>query len=127
MPGVRTAMARPVWWPAWHNTPATSVACPSEAPNHQDKWVEGKAGAEAKVARKKYWYSQHWRPRQKPDFIAAKADKQLAARFYQLKTGYRPAGQYLAWTKNRPTASDGGANARPRGESTCSRTAHWRA
>ena len=30
--------------------------------------------------------------------------KRLASRFYQVKTGHCLAGQYLQWTKNRPTA-----------------------
>jgi Zn finger protein HypA/HybF involved in hydrogenase expression len=30
--------------------------------------------------------------------------RQWAARFYQLKTGHCLTGQYLHWTKNRPSA-----------------------
>jgi len=43
-------------------------------------------------------------PRQKPDSGPANANKRLAASFYQLKTGHCLTGQYLAWTKKRPTA-----------------------
>jgi len=31
------------------------------------------------------------------------ASKRIASRFYQLKTGHCLTGQYLNWTKNRPT------------------------
>ena len=35
----------------------------------------------------------------------ARANKRLAARFYQLKTGHCLTGQYLAWTTRHPDAS----------------------
>ena len=39
---------------------------------------------------------------QRPDAVAG-STKRLASRFYQLKTGHCPTGQYLNWTKSRPT------------------------
>ena len=41
---------------------------------------------------------------QKPDGTVAGSAKRLAARFYQLKTGHARTGEYLHWTKARPTA-----------------------
>ena len=43
--------------------------------------------------------------KQKPDPTVAKANKCLASRFYQLKTGHCLTGQYLAWTTRRPDAT----------------------
>jgi len=40
---------------------------------------------------------------QKPDGALANSSKRIASRFYQLKTGHCLTGQYLNWTKNRPT------------------------
>ena len=40
---------------------------------------------------------------QRPDGAVAGSTKRLAARFYQLKTGHCLTGQYLNWTKNRPS------------------------
>ena len=42
--------------------------------------------------------------RQKLDGTVAGSSKRLASRVYQLKTGHCLTGQYLHWTKNRPTA-----------------------
>jgi hypothetical protein len=42
--------------------------------------------------------------RQRPDQTVAGSTKRLASRFYQLKTGHYLSGQYLNWTKKRPTA-----------------------
>jgi len=39
----------------------------------------------------------------KPDGTVANSTKRLAARFYQLTTGHCLTGQYLNWTKKRPT------------------------
>ena len=39
----------------------------------------------------------------RPDGTVARSTKRLALRFYQLKTGHCLTGQYLNWTKNRPT------------------------
>jgi len=41
---------------------------------------------------------------QRPDKTVAGSSKRHASRFYQLKTGHCLAGQYLNWTKSRPTA-----------------------
>ena len=41
---------------------------------------------------------------QKPDGVVAGSPKRFASRFYQVKTGHCLSGQYLQWTKNRPTA-----------------------
>jgi hypothetical protein len=35
--------------------------------------------------------------------MVAGSTKRLASRFYQLKTGHYLSGQYLSWTKKRPT------------------------
>jgi len=40
---------------------------------------------------------------QKPDGTVAGSTKRLPSRFYQLKTGHCLSGQYLNWTKRRPT------------------------
>jgi len=40
---------------------------------------------------------------QKPDGMVAGSTKRLASRFYQLKTGHCRIGQYLHWSKSRPT------------------------
>jgi len=41
---------------------------------------------------------------QRPDSSVAGSTKKLASRFYQIKTGHCLTGQYLNWTKNRPTS-----------------------
>ena len=40
---------------------------------------------------------------QRPDGTVAGSAKRLASRFYQLKTGHCLTGEYLHWTKSRPT------------------------
>jgi len=40
---------------------------------------------------------------QKPGGAVANSSKRIASRFYQVKTGHCLTGQYLNWTKNRPT------------------------
>ena len=40
---------------------------------------------------------------QRPDSTVAGSAKKLASRFYQLKMGHSLTGQYLHWTKSRPT------------------------
>ena len=51
--------------------------------------------------------NRKYRPREKlkPDPTVAKANKRLASRFYQMKTGHCLTGQYLAWTTRRPDAT----------------------
>jgi len=41
---------------------------------------------------------------QRPDGTVAGSTKRLATRFYQLKTGHARTGEYLHWTRARPTA-----------------------
>jgi hypothetical protein len=52
-----------------------------------------------RVSRKKYRLPAS----QKPDRVVAGSPKGLASRFYQLRTGHCLTGQYLNWTKSRPT------------------------
>ena len=40
---------------------------------------------------------------QRPDGTVAGSTKRLTSQFYQLKTGHCLTGQYLNWTRNRPT------------------------
>ena len=61
-------------------------------------WVSRKL---AKTSNRKYRPSA----KQKPDPTVARANKRLASRFYQLKTGHGLTGQYLHWTTRRPDAS----------------------
>jgi len=42
--------------------------------------------------------------RKRLDMADAGSSKRLASKFYQLKAGHCLTGQYLHWTKNRPTA-----------------------
>jgi hypothetical protein len=42
--------------------------------------------------------------KQKPDRTVAGSSKRHASRFYQLKPGHCLIGQYLNWTKSRPSA-----------------------
>jgi len=51
--------------------------------------------------------NRKYRPceKQKPDPTVVRANKRLASRFYQLKTGHCLTGQYLAWTTRRPDAT----------------------
>jgi len=65
----------------------------------EKKWVEARQWAGGRTSKKKH------RPptSQRPDGTVAGSTKRLASRFYQLKTGHCLTGQYLNWTKNRPT------------------------
>ena len=70
----------------------------------EKKWQDAKGWARRKLARtsnRKYWPID----KQKPDATVAKANKRLASRFYQLKTGHCLTGQYLTWTTRRPDAT----------------------
>jgi len=40
---------------------------------------------------------------QRPDGTVAGSTKRLAVRYYPLKTGHCLTGEYLHWTKSRPT------------------------
>jgi len=65
----------------------------------EKKWAEARQWAGGRTSRKKYRMPNS----QKPDGAVANSTKRLASRFYQLKTGHCLTGQYLNWTKNRPT------------------------
>jgi len=65
----------------------------------EKKWVEARQWAGGRTSKKKYRLPKG----QRPDGTAAGSTKRLASRFYQLKTGHCLTGQYLNWTKNRPT------------------------
>ena len=70
----------------------------------EQKWAEAKGWARKQLARTG---NRKYRPceKQKPDPTVAKANKRLASRFYQFKTGHFLTGQYLAWTTRRPDAT----------------------
>jgi ribonuclease HI len=63
------------------------------------KWAEARAWAGGRTSKKKYKMPKGKRP----DGTVAGSSKRLAARFYQLKTGHARTGEYLHWTKSRPT------------------------
>jgi len=65
----------------------------------EKKWAEARQWAGGRTSKKKYRMPNS----QKPDGAVANSSKRLASRFYQLKTGHCLTGQYLNWTKNRPT------------------------
>ena len=64
----------------------------------EKKWAEARQRAGGRTSKKKYRMSES----QKPDGAVANSSKS-SPRFYQLKTGHCLTGQYLNWTKNRPT------------------------
>jgi len=63
--------------------------------------VEGVGEVSRKLAKTS---NRMYRPseKQRPDAIVAGANKRLASRFYQLKTGHCLTGQCLQWTTRRP-------------------------
>jgi len=65
----------------------------------EKKWVEARQWAGGRTLKMKYRMPKS----QKPDGAVAGSFKRLASRFYQIKTGHCLTGQYLNWTKNRPT------------------------
>jgi len=65
----------------------------------EKKWAEARQWAGGRTSKKKYRMPSS----QKPDGAVANSSKRIASRFYQLKTGHCLTGQYLNWTKNRPT------------------------
>jgi len=65
----------------------------------EKKWAEARQWPGGRTSKKKYCTPES----QKPDGAVANSSKTLASRFYQLKTGHYLTGQYLNWTKNRPT------------------------
>jgi len=71
-----------------------------QRPITEAKWQEAKTWAESK-AREKIQTQPTQEPHQKSDSGLANANKQLAAKFYQLETGHCLAGRYLAWTEKQ--------------------------
>ena len=65
----------------------------------EKKWAEAGQWAGGRTSKTKYRMPKS----QKPDGAVAGSSKRLASRFYQIKTGHCMTGQYLNWTKNRPT------------------------
>ena len=65
----------------------------------EKKWAGTRQWAGGRTSKKKYRLPDS----QKPDGAVAGSSKRLASRFYQIKTGHCLTGQYLNWTKNRPT------------------------
>ena len=88
----------------------------------EQKREDARGWARKQLARTR---NRKYRPNenQKPDPTVAKANKSLASRFYQMKTGHCLTGQYLAWTTRRPGARAGGASTASRPGSTSSSTA----
>jgi len=66
----------------------------------EKKWAEARKWAGRRTSKRKYKMPES----QRPDGVVAGSTKRLASRFYQLKTGHCRTGQYLHWTKARPTA-----------------------
>jgi len=86
----------------------------------EKKWVKARQWAGGRTSKMKYRMPKG----QKPDGVVAGSTKRLASRFYQLKTGHCLTGQYLNWTKNRPTSRNaGGAGIGYRPGTTSSRNA----
>jgi len=65
----------------------------------EKKWEEARQWAGGRTSRTKYRMPKSRRP----DGAVAGSTKTLVSRFYQVKTGHCLTGQYLHWTKNRPT------------------------
>jgi len=66
----------------------------------EKKWAEARQWPGGRTSKKKYSMPKS----QRPDSTDAGSTKRLTSRFYQLKTGHARTGQYLHWTKVRPTA-----------------------
>jgi len=65
----------------------------------EKNWVEARQWAGGRTSKAKYRMPES----QRPDGTVAGGAKRLASRFYQVKTGHCLTGQYLHWTKSRPT------------------------
>jgi len=65
----------------------------------EKKWAEARQWAGSRISKAKYKMPA----KQKPDGVVAGSAKRHASKFYQLKTGHCLTGQYLNWTKSRPT------------------------
>jgi len=62
--------------------------------------MEARQWSQARIKPGKYKISEQ----QRPDRTVAGNGKRSASRFYQLRSGHALTGQYLKWTKNRPSA-----------------------
>jgi hypothetical protein len=69
----------------------------------EKKWAEARRWAEGRITARKYRVLGE----RQPNKVVDRCPKRLAGRFHQLKTGHRPVGQYLKWTKRRGTAKCG--------------------
>jgi len=85
----------------------------------EKKWAEARQWAGDRTSKKKYRLPES----QRPDGTVAGSTKRLASRFYQLKTGHCLTGQYLNWTKSRPTPQCWCAGTERRPGTTSSRSA----
>jgi hypothetical protein len=72
----------------------------SNGRSSEKKWAKARRWAGARVTGKNYKLPI----RRRPDGTIAGSSKRLTSRFYQLKAGHCLAGQYLNWTKSRPSA-----------------------
>jgi len=66
----------------------------------EKKWKEARQWSKARIKPAKYKIPE----RQLPDRTVAGCSKRSASRFYQLRSGHALTGQYLKWTKSRPSA-----------------------
>ena len=65
----------------------------------EKKWVETRKWVGGRTSKKKYKMPKS----QMPDGTVAGSAKRLASRFYQPKMGHCLTGEYLHWSKSRPT------------------------
>jgi len=92
------------WLSSLGRTEARAAPLPQSLANlkreiSEKKWAEARQWAGGRTSKKKYRLPES----QRPDGAVAGSTKRLASRFYQLKTGHCLTGQYLNWTKSRPT------------------------
>ena len=66
----------------------------------EEKWAEAWQWAKGQTSKRKYRMPESHRP----DSVVAESTKRLVSRVYQLKTGHARTGQYLHWTRSRPSA-----------------------
>jgi len=91
----------------WPNFPARTEVRGAPLPRSlanlkreiSEKWAEARQWAGGRTSKKKYRMPNN----QKPDGAVANSSKRIASWFCQLKTGHCLTGQYLNWTKSRPT------------------------
>jgi len=92
------------WWTYSVRQEERSMPLPRSLANikreiAEKKWEEARQWAGGRTSKKKYKMPKS----QRPNGTVAGSTKRLAARFYQLKTGHCLTGEYLHWTKSRPT------------------------